>query len=513
MTDTAALQVRAVIDPAFVVGTIDRRIAGSFIEHMGRAIYGGIWEPGHPTADADGWRGDVLALVRELGTTIVRYPGGNFLSGYDWEDGIGPRAERPVRLDLAWRSLEPNLVGTDEFLAWARLAGVEAMLGVNLGTGGVNQAREMVEYVNAPAGSAWADRRAANGHPDPWGVRTWCLGNEMDGPWQVGQKTAVEYGRLAAEAGKVMKLVDPTIELVVAGSSGAFMPTFGAWDETVLDLAFDVTDHLSMHVYVDEADSPDLDHWLAVPLAVERQIRSVAAFADAVAARHRSRRRIGVSVDEWNVWHQSRRKHERPLDAPFVRAPAIAEDEYSLADALLVGGLVLTLLRNADRVRIACLAQLINVIAPIRTLDGGPAWREATFYPIRDAFRAARGRVLRFEPSGPSYPTTTEGEVPVLDGVAIHDPDAGRITLLLLNRVAGPVDLRVPVRDLGPLRICRHTVMTGPDLTAIDTPDRPDTVAPTSGTGASFVESTLRMTLPGRSWSVIELEQPAPHGV
>jgi alpha-N-arabinofuranosidase len=498
-------EVRAVIDPAFTIADLDPRIAGSFVEHMGRAIYGGLWEPGHPTADADGWRGDVLELVRELGPTIVRYPGGNFLSGYDWEDGIGPREERPIRLDLAWRSLEPNLVGTDEFLAWARLAGVEALLAVNLGTRGVDAARAMVEYVNRPAGSRWADRRVANGHPEPWGVHTWCLGNEMDGHWQIGQKTAVEYGRLAAEAGKAMKLVDPTIELVLAGSSGAFMPTFGAWDDTVLDLAFEVTDHLSVHAYFDETDSPDLDHWLAVPLAFERHIRSVAAIADAVAARRRSRRRIGLAVDEWNVWHQSRNRHTRPLTEDFVRAPGIAEDEYSLADALMVGGLLLALLRNADRVRIACLAQLVNVIAPIRTRDGGPAWREATFFPVRDMFRAARGTVLRVEPAGPTYRTTTQGDVPALDGVAILDPSGERLTLLLLNRVAGEVAFRAPIRDMGPMRVCRHTVLTGPDPGAINTPDRPDAVVPVAGHGASMDGGQLRVTLPGRSWTVIEL--------
>ena len=435
----------------------------------------------------------------------MRYPGGNFVSGYDWEDGIGPRAARPVRLDLAWRSLEPNQVGTDEFLAWTRLAGVDPMLAVNLGTRGIDAARAMVEYVNRPAGSRWADRRVANGHPEPWAVRTWCLGNEMDGSWQIGQKTAVEYGRLAAEAGKVMKLVDPSIELVLAGSSGARMPTFGSWDDTALDLAFDVTDHLSVHAYLDPADSPDLGDRLAAPLAVERQVRDVAAIADAVAARRGSRRRISLAVDEWNVWHLSRGLHIRPSGAPFVRAPALAEHAYDLADALVVGGMAIVLLRNADRVRIACLAQLVNAIAPIQTLDRGPAWRQTTFFPIRDAFRAARGRVLRFEPVGPTYATETEGEVPVMDGVAIHDAAAGRVTLLLLNRIAADVPLRVPVRDVGPLRVARHTVLAGPDLRVANTADAPSRVAPGPGTGAVMAAGELRVTLPPRSWTAIDL--------
>ena len=208
MTGSVSL-VRTVIDPAFPIAPVDRRVFGSFVEHMGRCVHGGIHEPGHPTADAAGWRGDVLDLVRELGVTTVRYPGGNFVSGYDWEDGVGPLATRPVRRDLAWRSLESNTVGTDEFLAWARLAGVEPIMAVNLGTRGLDAARALVEYCNGEAGSRWSDLRVANGQSDPWGVRLWCLGNEMDGPWQIGHKTAVEYGRLAAESGKAMRLVDP----------------------------------------------------------------------------------------------------------------------------------------------------------------------------------------------------------------------------------------------------------------------------------------------------------------
>ena len=253
----------ATIDPTAAVGAIDRRIFGSFVEHMGRAIYGGIYEPDTrrrmPTAGGP----TCSASYGGSGYRLIRYPGGNFVSGYDWEDGVGPRAQRPVRQDLAWRSIEPNLVGTDEFIAWARKAGAEPMLVVNLGTRGAESARDLVEYVNAPAGTTFADRRAANGHPAPYGVRTWCLGNEMDGPWQIGHKTAVEYGRLASAAGSAMRRVDPSIELVTCGSSGSGMPTFRAWERTVLDLAWDVTDHLSVHGYYDPAAYPTVAEYLA----------------------------------------------------------------------------------------------------------------------------------------------------------------------------------------------------------------------------------------------------------
>lgn len=497
--------IRLVIDPAFPVAPLDPRVMGSFLEHMGRAVYGGVFEPGHPTADADGWRGDVLDLVRGLGVTVVRYPGGNFVSGYDWEDGVGPRDRRPVRRDLAWRSLESNQVGTDEFLAWTRLAGVDPILAVNLGTRGIDAARALVEYCNGEAGARWSDLRVANGHAEPWGVRTWCLGNEMDGPWQVGHKTAVEYGRLANEAGKAMRLVDPGIELVLCGSSNDSMATFGAWDDTVLDLAWEVTDHLSVHRYFDPADQPDIGSWLAVPLGFERQIRGVIATADAVAARRKSRKRVSLAVDEWNVWHVKDNPHSQAPAVPFRHAPAIAEDSYTLADALVVGGLLLVLLRNADRVRIACLAQLVNVIAPIRTTDGGPAWREAIYHPIHDVFTGARGTVLRVEPAGPAYATETEGAVPACDAVAVHDEAAGTITLFALNRSATPLPLEAPVRDLGPLHVLSHTELCGPDLGAVSTPDDPDRVAPRPGQGATVDGGVLRLTLPPYSWTTIRL--------
>ncbi len=276
--------MRIVIDPAFVVGEVDERLFGSFVEHMGRAVYGGIYEPGHETADADGFRGDVLELVREMGVSLVRYPGGNFVSAYDWEDGVGP--ERPQRLDIAWHSIEPNTFGTDEFMRWADRAGVQPLLAVNLGTRGIDAARALLEYVNGTRGTKWADLRPRD---EPYGVKLWCLGNEMDGPWQVGQKTAVEYGRLAAETGKAMRWVDPSIELCVAGSSNSSMPTFGHWEDTVLDLAWDVADYVSLHTYYDPLKYETVDEYLRCSQDLDRMIDTVVATADAVAGRKRSR--------------------------------------------------------------------------------------------------------------------------------------------------------------------------------------------------------------------------------
>lgn len=502
----------AVIDPALTVGPVDERLFGSFVEHMGRAIYGGIYEPGHPTADADGWRRDVLELVRELGVTIVRYPGGNFVSGYDWEDGVGPRDSRPTRLDLAWRSIEPNLVGTDEFIAWARLAGAEPMLAVNLGTRGADAARDLVEYCNAPTGTTVADRRAANGHPAPYGVRTWCLGNEMDGPWQIGHTSAAGYGALAAEAGTAMRRVDPSIELVVAGSSSSRMPTFGAWEETVLDLAWDVADHVSLHAYYDPADYPSVDAYLACSLELDRAIERVGAIVDAVAGRHGGRRRPTLSLDEWNVWRLAEHQARLDPDAPFRHAPALAEDEHDVADALVVGCLLITLLRHADRVRIACLAQLVNVIPAIRTLDGGPAWRQTSAFPFAHVARHGRGTVLRLALDGPTYALDGEGAVEAIEATAVHDASAGRLTVFAVNRLGRPLLLDARLHDLPGLAVEEHLVLADANLRATNTAARPDRVVPARRSGAAVTLDRLSVELPARSWNVIRLAGVAATG-
>ena len=504
-------EVGLVIDPTFMLARVDDRLFGSFVEHLGRVVYGGLYLPGHPTSDIDGWRGDVLALVRDLGVTIVRYPGGNFVSGYDWEDGVGPRMMRPARLDLAWHSLETNAVGTDDFIAWARLAGVEPMLTVNLGTRGVDAARSYVEYCNAPAGSRYSDMRVTNGHADPHGVRTWCLGNELDGPWQMGQKTAEDYGRLAAEAGKAMRWVDPTIELVLAGSSGPAMPTFGRWDDTVLDIAWEVADYLSVHSYFDRAEYPDVDSYLACALGFERTIGSIIATVDAVAARKKSHKRINLSVDEWNVWHHT----ENPTTAgtgPFRSAPAIAEDEHDMADALVVGSLLISLLHHSDRVRIACLAQLVNAIAPIRTDDVGQAWRQTTFYPFQHVARFGRGTVLRLEPSGPAYRVEAEGPVPAVAVAALLDDQGAGVTLFVVNRSAAPVPLRAVIREGSPLTLIEHLELSSPDLSASNTAAAPARVKPGPGHGAQVHEGVLTATLSGRSWTVLRLGEGGPRG-
>jgi alpha-L-arabinofuranosidase len=509
MTDQPAGTARITIDPGFALGTVDPRLYGTFVEHMGRCVYTGIYEPGHETADEHGFRGDVSRLVRELGTGLVRYPGGNFVSGYHWEDGVGPAADRPRRLDLAWRSIETNQVGTDEFLGWARRQGVEPMMAVNLGTRGIDAARALVEYCNIPGGTAWSDMRVKNGTREPHGVRLWCLGNEMDGPWQTGHTTAVEYGRLAAEAGKAMHQVDPSIELVACGSSNADMPTFGEWERQVLHETYDEVDYLSLHAYYEETGG-DRASFLASGAQMDGYISDIVATADHVRAVRRSRKRIRLSFDEWNVWYQARFPGERAL--PLEETPRLIEDTYSVTDAAVVGSLLITLLRHADRVAVACLAQLVNVIGPIRSEPGGPSWRQTTFHPFALTARHAHGTVLRTEVSGPVIETEKHGPVPALDTVSTLNEETGELTVLAVNRdQERPLGLRAALRGLGkPYRVVEHLLIADDDPDAANTQAEPERVVPRPVAETSVsAEDELEAMLPPVSWSVIRLAPEA----
>ncbi|WP_395103908.1 alpha-N-arabinofuranosidase [Actinomadura sp. SCN-SB] len=490
------IEGRIVIDPALRVGPVRRRTFGSFVEHLGRCVYTGIYEPEHPSADEDGFRGDVLALTRELGVTTVRYPGGNFVSAYRWEDGIGPVAERPARPDPAWHSTEPNLFGVDEFMAWARKAGVEPMMAVNLGTRGVAEALDLLEYCNLPPGTHWASRRPV---PEPYDVRIWCLGNEMDGPWQIGHKTAREYGRLAAETARAMRMLDPDLELVACGSSSSTMPTFGAWEEVVLEETYDLVDHISCHAYYEEQDG-DLDSFLASAVDMDHFIDTVVAKADEVGARLGARKRIQVSFDEWNVWYQSRWADATPDGWPV--APPLLEDDYHLADAVVVGGLLIALLRHTDRVAAACQAQLVNVIAPIRTEPVGPARRQPTFHPFAQAARHAAGDVLDVQPESPRRETAKYGPVPVLDAVAARDPETGRTTVFAVNRsTTDPLDLTITVQTSA----AEATTLADSDPYARNTAADPDRVTPRPNPDVVVDGDHVRVVLPPVSWNVIHL--------
>ena len=496
------------LDPAFTVGEVDRRIFGSFVEHMGRCVYGGIHEPGHPRADAFGFREDVADLTREAGVSVVRYPGGNFVSGYRWEDGIGPVESRPTRLDLAWRSLEPNTVGLDEFAGWARRTGVEPMIAVNLGTRGVQEACDLLEYTNLPGGTALSDLRARHGHRDPHGVRLWCLGNEMDGPWQTGHKTADEYGRLAVETAKAMRQVDPSIELVACGSSNSHMPTFGAWEATVLEHAYDEVDYISLHAYYEERDG-DLASFLASSEDMDRFIRSVIATADHVGAKRRRRKQIDLSFDEWNVWYQ--RDFVGHTNLGLEHAPPLIEDTFSLADAVAVGGFLNTFLRHADRVKIACQAQLVNVIGLLRTEANGPAWRQTIYHPFAHTARLARGTALHVAVQGARHDTPAHGEVDTVDAAATWDEESGRLAVFLVNRhTTEAVDVGIDLRGFPGARVVECLRLEGEDPYRTNTAAEPDAVRPRTDPDVRAETGYLDMRLSPVSWTAVVLARTAP---
>lgn len=491
------MTARLTLDPAFAIGDVDPRLFGSFVEHMGRCVYTGIFEPGHPRADADGLRTDVLELVRELGVTLVRYPGGNFVSNYRWEDGVGPVGDRPRRLDLAWRALESNAFGLNEFMRWAQQAGIAPMMAVNLGTRGVAEAAELVEYCNVPDGTAAADLRRKHGVGQPHDIRLWCLGNEMDGPWQIGSLTAREYGRLAARAGHAMKRVDPSIELVACGSSNADMPTFAAWEATVLEEAYDQVDYLSLHHYFDPG-TQDEASFRASAVRLDGFVDDVIATADHVRAKLRRRKRINLALDEWNVWYQSR--FTEPEDRGIEDLPPLIEDDYTVTDAMVVGNLLISMLRHADRLTVGCQAQLVNVIAPIRTEPGGAAWRQTIFHPFACTARLARGTVLRAAVTAPTMPTGAFGDVSVLDAVATRDGRTGELTIFAVNRGTEDVPLELDLRAFPGLRGVEHLVLAGADPSIVNSAAAPDRVCARTEKSPALDGGRATVLLPPVSW-------------
>ena len=492
---------RMTLDRAYQIGKIDPRIYGSFIEHLGRAVYGGIYEPGHPTADGQGFRRDVLDLVRRLNVPVVRYPGGNFVSGFNWEDSVGP--DRPKRLDLAWFTTETNEVGLHEFCDWCEKAGTSPMYSINLGTRGPEQARDIVEYANHPSGSRFSDMRIANGRKEPFGIHLWCLGNEMDGPWQMGHKTAREYGRTANESAKMMKWVDPSIELVACGSSSSEMPTFGDWELTVLDECYENIDYISLHRYYGNPTG-DTPGFLARAMDMDDFIRTVVSICDAVKGKKHSKKTINLSFDEWNVWYHSNAQDQKIYRRDrWGRALPLLEDVYNFEDALLVGSMLITLLRNADRVKIACLAQLVNVIAPIMTRAGGGCWAQTIYYPYLHASRYGRGISLNAVVDSPVYDCRDYEGVPLIDATATLGGD-GSVTVFCVNRdLREDFALEVDLHGFGNLRIGEHILLHHDDVHAVNTEDAPNAVAPVAGPGGEIDGEKATVRIPALSWNVI----------
>ena len=494
-------KARMNLDRAYSIGRIDPRMYGSFIEHLGRAVYGGIYEPGHPAADEQGFRRDVIDMVRAIDVPVVRYPGGNFVSGFNWEDSVGPN--RPKRLDLAWFTTETNEVGMHEFCDWCAKAGTSPMYSVNLGTRGPEQARDVVEYANHPGGSKFSDMRIANGKQDPLDIHLWCLGNEMDGPWQMGRKTAYEYGRIANESAKMMKWVDPSIEVVACGSSSSEMPTFGDWELTMLNECYDSIDYVSLHRYYGNPTN-DTPGFLARSMDLDDFIRTVVSICDAVKGKKHSKKTVNLSFDEWNVWyHSNEQDQEIWKREKWGRALPLLEDIYNFEDALLAGSMLITFLRNADRVKIACLAQLVNVIAPIMTRNGGGCWAQTIYWPFQQASKYGRGTALRAVVDSPVYDCADYENVPLIDATATLADD-GSVTVFCVNRdLTDDFALEVDLHGFGPLRIAEHLLLHHDDVKAVNTEENPNAVAPKAGPGGEIDGERATIKIPALSWNVV----------
>ncbi|UKA75749.1 arabinosylfuranosidase ArfA [Arthrobacter sp. FW306-07-I] len=508
MTQPEPAAAKITLDPSFVVGPVRRRTFGAFVEHLGRCVYTGIFEPDHPDADEDGFRKDVLALTRELGVSTVRYPGGNFVSGYRWEDGVGPVDQRPVRLDLAWHSTDPNTVGVDEFAKWSAKAGVEPMMAVNLGTRGIQEALDLLEYTNIDGGTALSERRRANGAADGYGIKMWCLGNEMDGPWQIGHKNALEYGRLAADTARAMRMVEPDLELVACGSSGPTMPTFGEWERVVLSETYELVDLISAHQYFE--DFGDLQEHLAAGHKMEAFIRDLVSHIDHVKSVKKSAKQVNISFDEWNVWHMSRDESKVPTGKDWPVAPVLLEDTYTVADAVVVGDLLVTLLRNTDRVHSASLAQLVNVIAPIMTEPGGRSWKQTTFHPFALTSRHASGTVLQLAVESPLVSGGKTPDFTALSAVATYDADKGEAVVFAVNRSAdSALTLDAAVAALGNVRVVEAVTYANKDPYWQASADDSTSVLPSENGTVKVDGGHLTAELPAVSWSMIRLSVSA----
>jgi alpha-N-arabinofuranosidase len=505
---------RAIINQARYRSELDRRLFGSFLEHLGRAVYTGVYEPGSKLADQNGFRTDVAAEVRGLGVPITRYPGGNFVSGYNWLDGVGPKNLRPTVLERAWNSLETNQFGTNEFIAWCKLVGTEPLLGFNLGTGSPETAVAYVEYCNVDKGTKWSELRRAHGCEQPHNVRFWCMGNEMDGPWQMGHMTAPEYGRKARDAARQIRVIDPGLQLIACGSSNTILPTYLVWDREVLEECYDQVDGISLHNYygnTTELTGNSTARFLAMNLDMERQIHEVGAVCDYVQGALKSPKRLWLSFDEWNIWYRARSAPFR--DGKRTFAPKLLEEVYNLEDALLVGGFLNSLLRQSDRVRVGCLAQIVNVIAPLVTNETS-VLRQSIYYPYAWALQFARGRVLDLLVESETYPIVADGlradfarndQIPFLDVAATLDPQNGQVCVLILNRdLESERELILEWRDPTPTRVLFCETLTGRDLKAFNTFEQPTVVAPRA---LAAPQPSPRMTfkLPARSYTVVQM--------
>ena len=498
-------------DKHYEIGKIDNKLYSSFTEHLGRSIYSGIYEPGHPTADEKGYRMDVAELVKELGVPVIRYPGGNFVSCYDWHDGIGPKEQRPRRMDYAWATIETNEFGIDEFCQWAEKVGIEPMIAVNLGTGSIKDAGDLVEYCNHPGGTYWSDLRAQNGHPEPYNIKYWCLGNEMEGSWQAGHLSAEDYTKKALEAAKIMRWVDPSIKLVACGSSYEMLPTYLEWDRVMLTELYEQVDYISTHNNTMNAGQ-GTTNFLAAYKQLDTHIKASAKAVEFVKAKNHFDKDIKICLDEWNVWNFQDIKLDSLDDLAGLTtfemtsaekwevAPSILQEKYSLLDALVVGGLGITLLNNVDTVEIACLAQLINVIAPITTIRNGGIFKQTIYHPFHMLSKYGHGVTMKAVVDAETY-NCEFGDLPIVEPAVVYNEETDEVRVFVLNCSQDEdTEFEMELQGYGDKKVKKHLVLNGDDLEARNTFEDPDRVVMKE---LEVPADSTKVVLPKMSWNIV----------
>lgn len=487
------------LDSNRTIAEISPLLFGGFAEHMGRCIYEGIYDPKSRHADENGLRRDVLDALRAQRYTTIRYPGGNFLSGYNWLDGVGPKELRPRRRELAWQSIETNQFGTNEFMIFCKAINAEPMLGVNMGTGTIQSACDLVDYCNTPSGTYWSDLRAKHGFPEPHRVKYWCVGNEMDGPWQMGHLEAHEYGAKAREAAKLMKWMDPSIKTVLCGSSNDQMPTYPEWDRVALEEAWEHVDYLSMHYYAGNREN-DTPSFLASAVQFEQFVDTLEGVLRYVKAKKRSKHNVYLSWDEWQVWYKG-----DPLQGNWTEAPHLAEEMYNLEDALVVGQWLNVFLRKSHVLKIACVAQIVNVISWLHT-RGDELLKHPSFYVFQLVSNYARGQALDVLVKAPHVETKKYGDVPVLDVSASYDEASGEGAIFIVNRsLRENVVTELIWQDGCNPTICEAWQLAGDDPKALNTWENPDHLVARPIASPRMSDGRTTFQLPPLSFTALRL--------
>jgi alpha-L-arabinofuranosidase len=490
------LNAQVFLDTNRTIAPISPLLFGGFAEHMGRCVYEGIYDPASPHADDKGLRKDVLEALCDQAYTVIRYPGGNFLSGYNWLDGVGPKEQRPRRRELAWQSVETNQFGTNEFMDFCKRINAEPMLGVNMGTGAIQSASDLVEYCNTASGTYLSDLRIQHGYRDPHNVRYWCVGNEMDGPWQIGHLDAAAYGNKALEAAKLMKWQDPNIQAILCGSSNDSMPTYPDWDRTALEIAWEHVDYLSMHYYAGNPQN-DTASYLASAVAFERFVDTLEGTLRYVKAKRRSKHDVYLSWDEWQVWYKG-----DPVKGNWTQAPHLAEEFYNLEDALVVAQWLNVFLRKSQVLKIACVAQIVNVISWLHTRTDG-LLKQPSYYAFQLVSNQARGEALDVLVKAPQVEAKQYDAVSALDVSASYDAETGQGAVFIVNRSqTDSVTTDLIWQDGKPVQFDKAWQLAGTDPKQVNTWESPNQLVAQALQTPSLEAGRATVTLPPLSFTV-----------